>query len=473
MGKRMAIGVTAGALVLALGYETLDVFDVVPGPLTRDSAAREAVPEPGKTAVGPSVAPPAAPASPAALPALAGPQPDPAKVKAKIAAALKDPDLSTKVAIDVRDGMTGAVLAEQSQNDATTPASTTKLLTAWAVANTMDLDKPLTTKVVSGASPDAVTLVAGGDTALNPGKGDPNAVSGHAGLADLAAQVAGALKRAGRTSVTVDVDTSYAPGPLTAARWDPGVVAAGYTARIAQLGLSTERATDPATPTPTDPVGSTQQTFVKALAAQGITAKKGASKAAPKDAQELGRVESAPLVDVLGDALQASDNAMIESLARQAAFGKGIGGSTAEVTKFVENTLKQGGFNLAGVKLADTSGLSDGTTIPPRVLADVLLSGTTGKNKPYAETVSRLGVGGLNGTLHNRFEAKTNSSAAGLVRAKTGSLLGVASLAGTVVTKDNRLLVFAVISNGPQASPYVTRDAIDNIVADLASCGCN
>ncbi|WP_265443264.1 D-alanyl-D-alanine carboxypeptidase/D-alanyl-D-alanine endopeptidase [Flexivirga meconopsidis] len=473
MGKGMAIGLTAGALVLALGYETLDVFDVVPGPLTRDTATRQAVPAPGKSSVGPSVAPPAAPASPAALPKLAGAQPDPAKVKAKVAAALKDPDLSKKVGIDVRDGMTGAVLVAQNQNDAMTPASTTKLLSAWAIADTMDLDKPLTTRVVSAGASDVITLVAGGDTALNPGKGDPDAVNGHAGLADLAAQVAGKLKKDGRTSVIVNVDTSYAPGPLTAKHWDPDVVAAGYTARIAQLGLSTERATDSATPTPADPVGSTQQAFVKALAAQGITAKKGSGSAAPKGAQELGKVESAPLVDVLGDALQASDNAMIESLARQAAFTKGVGGSTDEVTKFVENTLKQGGFNIAGVKLADTSGLSDGTTIPPRVLADVLLSGTTGKNKAYAEVISRLGVGGLSGTLHNRFEAKTNSAAAGLVRAKTGSLLGVSSLAGTVVTKDGRVLVFAVISNGPQAAPYSTRDAVDDIVADLASCGCN
>jgi D-alanyl-D-alanine carboxypeptidase/D-alanyl-D-alanine-endopeptidase (penicillin-binding protein 4) len=375
----------------------------------------------------------------------------------------------------VVDGTTGAALVQQNQNAAMTPASTTKLLSAWVVANTMNLAKPLTTKVVGGSTGNHIVLVAGGDTALNPGKGDPDHVNGHAGLADLAAQVAKSLKASGEAgAVTVDVDTSYAPGPLTAKHWDPDVVAAGYTARIAQLGLSTERATDPATPTPADPVTSTQRAFVKALAAQGITATSGGNVTASKTARQLGKVESAPLLDVLGNALQASDNAMIESLTRQAAYLHGVGGSTADVTAYVEKTLKSAGFDTQGVKLADVSGLSDGTTIPARALTAVLLSGSSGKNKPFAQVLTRLSVGGYNGTLDNRFLQTTNDSAAGDVRAKTGSLTDVASLAGTVLTKDNRVLVFVVISNDAHSyGPYGTRAAIDNFVAALQKCGCS
>lgn len=472
MSKRVAV-VAAAVVVLAVGYETLDVYDVVPGPLTRSSAAAQPVPQPGKTRVGPSVAPPT-PATAAALHAADGPEQVPAKVRARVAAAMKAPDLAKKLAVQVLDGTTGRVLVQQNADKPMTPASTTKLLSAWVIANTMALDKPLTTKVVTGSSANSIVLVAGGDTALNPGKGEPDAVNGHAGLADLAAQVATALKTSGRTAVTVGVDTSYAPGPLTAKHWDPGVVAAGYTARIAQLGLSTERATDPARPTPADPVGSTLEAFVKDLATQGITAKAGPHVTAPPKATQLGAVQSAPLLDVLGDALQRSDNAMIESLARQAAYEHGVAGSTADVAAFVEKTLRHGGFDLAGVKLADMSGLSAGTTIPARMLADVLLSGTSGKNRPFAEVLTRLSVGGYNGTLDNRFLQPSNRSAAGDVRAKTGSLTDVASLAGTVVTEDDRVLVFAVISNAAVSwGPYGTRAAIDDFVADLQKCGCS
>ncbi|RNI21704.1 D-alanyl-D-alanine carboxypeptidase/D-alanyl-D-alanine-endopeptidase [Flexivirga caeni] len=472
MRKRIAVGASA-VVVLAVGYGALDVYDVVPGPLTRSAAATKPVPEPGRTSVGPSVAPPV-PASATPLQAADGPAQMPAKVQAQVAAAMKNPDLAKKLGAIVLDGQTGQVLLQHNPNTPMTPASTTKLLTAWVIANTMNLAKPLTTKVVSGSADNRIVLVAGGDTALNPGKGDPSQVNGHAGLADLAAQVATSLKKSGRTSVSVGVDTSYAPGPLTAKHWDPSVVAAGYTARIAQLGLSTQRASDPARPTPADPVASTLQAFVKDLAAQGIHATSGGTVTAPSGATELGQVESAPLLDVLGNALQLSDNAMIESLARQAAFAHGVGGSTADVTGFIESTLKKAGFNLAGVKLADACGLSDGTTIPPRLLAQLLLSGTDGKNKPFAQVLTRLSVGGYDGTLDNRFQLPGNASAAGDVRAKTGSLIGVASLAGTVITKDNRVLVFAVINNAALSwGPYGTRAAIDDFVAALQKCGCS
>lgn len=472
MRKRI-VAVAAAVVVLAVGYETLDVYDVVPGPLTLSSAAARPVPEPGKTSVGPSVAPPS-PAAATPLQAADGPEQVPAKVRAQVAAAMKQPDLAKKLAVEVVDGKTGEVLLQENADKPMIPASTTKLLTAWVVANTMDLSKPLTTKVVTGSSAGQIVLVAGGDTALNPGKGDPAVVNGHAGLADLAAQVAASLRKTGRTTVTVGVDTSYAPGPLTAKHWDPGVVAAGYAGRIAQLGLSTERATDPAHPLTSDPVGTTLRAFVKDLAAQGITAKFGPNVIAPAKATELGAVESSPLLDVLGNALQASDNAMIESLARQAAFLHGVGGSTADVAGFVEKTLRSKGFDLTGVKLADLSGLSDGTTIPARVLTAVLLSGTNGQNRPFAEVLTRLSVGGYNGTLDNRFLQPTNISAAGDVRAKTGSLTNVASLAGTVITKDDRVLVFAVINNAALSwGPYGTRASIDDFVAELQQCGCS
>jgi D-alanyl-D-alanine carboxypeptidase/D-alanyl-D-alanine-endopeptidase (penicillin-binding protein 4) len=56
------------------------------------------------------------------------------------------------------------------------------------------------------------------------------------------------------------------------------------------------------------------------------------------------------------------------------------------------------------------------------------------------------------------------------VRAKTGTLTGVSSLAGTVVDTDGRLLVFAWLSNG--TSPADSRPRLDALAAALRGCGC-
>ncbi len=57
-----------------------------------------------------------------------------------------------------------------------------------------------------------------------------------------------------------------------------------------------------------------------------------------------------------------------------------------------------------------------------------------------------------------------------MVRAKTGTLTGVTSLAGMVTDTDGRLLIFALMSNGP--SPAVSRPKLDTMAAELSRCGC-
>ncbi len=67
---------------------------------------------------------------------------------------------------------------------------------------------------------------------------------------------------------------------------------------------------------------------------------------------------------------------------------------------------------------------------------------------------------------------RTRRAAAGrgVVRAKTGTLTGVSSLAGVVTDADGRLLVFALMSNG--AGPGTVRPLLDAIAAELSRCGC-
>jgi D-alanyl-D-alanine carboxypeptidase/D-alanyl-D-alanine-endopeptidase (penicillin-binding protein 4) len=57
-----------------------------------------------------------------------------------------------------------------------------------------------------------------------------------------------------------------------------------------------------------------------------------------------------------------------------------------------------------------------------------------------------------------------------VVRAKTGTLTGVSSLAGVVTDADGRLLVFVLMSNGQ--SPSAVRPRLDALAATLSRCGC-
>jgi D-alanyl-D-alanine carboxypeptidase/D-alanyl-D-alanine-endopeptidase (penicillin-binding protein 4) len=76
-------------------------------------------------------------------------------------------------------------------------------------------------------------------------------------------------------------------------------------------------------------------------------------------------------------------------------------------------------------------------------------------------------VAGFTGTLSTRY----TDGAAGVVRAKTGTLTGVNALAGTVVDRDGRLLAFAFLA-ADTASRDPAQAALDRAATALAACGC-
>lgn len=508
MRRRSSFSVVIVGLVLAImGYGLLDSYGLAPGVLTRAGPPPTSVPTARGVAVtGARPGPLSHPQAPLDQVAVAAPVPTGPGLAASLHQALRDPHLGSSVGMTVRDAQTGRHLLDLGADKALTPASTTKLLTAAAVASTLDMSSTWMTKVVQGVTPHDIVLVAGGDSLLSPGAGDPHAVAGRAGLGDLAAQVSISLKGTrGAGPLRLSVDDRYAAGPAFAPGWPAGTISRGYTGAVAMLGLSTQRVVS-GRPSPHDPVAESARAFRTALAEHGITVNATIGRTpASSGAKQLGAVASAPIHDVLALALDGSDNALTEQLARQAAAKAGWPATFAAVASWVQTKVKELGVNTAGMRLVDSCGLSDGTRIPVRVLGDVVELAAGGHQPALRRILSQLPVAGLSGTLHDRFLAPQAAAGRGVARAKTGSLPGVSSLAGTVVDRDGRLLVFAVVvdnirpvapssaaratvaegadrgadrpgskgvSDNAWVAAHEARAAVDVLVTRLSQCGC-
>ncbi len=415
-----------------------------------------------------------------ALPALepGAPQPDESALVATLAPLLTAPALGASVGAGVVDATTGAVLYDADAATPRVPASTAKVLTAAAALHRLGPESVATTSVVAGDEPDHLVLVGGGDLLLAPGAGDPLSVTGHAGLDDLAAQVASARAAAGTTApVTLFLDDALtAGGPQTSPSWGATDVASGYVAPLTSLAVDVGRLTpDRYAWREADPSMAAAEVLATRLAERGVPVAglplRGTSVAG---AQVLASVASAPLREVAAQTLADSDNTLADLLARRVAAEAGVP-AAADGTLFassgdaVLDAVEDMGVDVGAATMVGGSGLGEGSSMAPAVLAGVLARASA--PKPPAglrPLLAALPVAGLDGTLAGRFPSPP---AAGVVRAKTGTLYGVSSLAGSVVDADGRQLVFAVIADqvpGRGTAP----GEVDAVVAALAACGC-
>jgi D-alanyl-D-alanine carboxypeptidase/D-alanyl-D-alanine-endopeptidase (penicillin-binding protein 4) len=127
------------------------------------------------------------------------------------------------------------------------------------------------------------------------------------------------------------------------------------------------------------------------------------------------------------------------------------------------------------ISLVDGSGLSPNDAIAPKTLIRVLaLAAGTPRLR---SAVTGLPVAGFTGTLSAGGSAfgGIGGTARGVVRAKTGNLATVASLAGLVYDRSGDLLLFAIMAPKVPGAAQLQQaaDAIDAAAAGLATCGCS
>ncbi|WP_248616770.1 D-alanyl-D-alanine carboxypeptidase/D-alanyl-D-alanine endopeptidase [Paraoerskovia marina] len=467
MGWGAKAGSTVAAVLLLTGvYLTLDAYDVVPGLLTTEPAPAPAAPfpdSPGAVAGEP----------PELVTVMLGedaPVPAAASVQSLVDDLADDDRLGTRVGVSVVDAASGETLGTHAPDASFVPASTQKLLTAVAALSTITPGTRFPT-TVEHAGDGLLVLRGGGDTLLAAGAGDPDAVNGHAGLGDLADQVAGELTLTGDTSVTLRVDDSLFTGPSVSPTWDPGFVTDGYASAVTALAVDGARLEDDEyAPRADDPSLAAGEIFAEALADRGITVDGDVKRATVEASPLVGAVQSAPVEDIVGYFLEHSDNSVTEAVGRLVALQAGREGSFDGATSAVTTAVERLGVDLTGAELVDCSGLGEGSDLSPTQLTDVVELITDPEQPRLRPAAVQMPIAGLTGTLDDRF---VGDPGAGVTRAKTGSLSNVRSLSGTTVTDDGRMLAFAVLADKiPDENAWGAPFIIDDFVDELASCGC-
>ncbi|MHC3391414.1 D-alanyl-D-alanine carboxypeptidase/D-alanyl-D-alanine endopeptidase [Streptomyces lavendulocolor] len=406
-------------------------------------------------------APAPAPSAPGVLTALAAPRakaapkpaaPAPAALAATLGPLLADPGLGPLRTASVVDVTTGRQVYGSGAGTPMTPASTIKIATSAAALTALGPDHRIATTTVADTGARRVTLVGGGDPTLS-----------RARLGALAADTARALRSRGTTAVTLTYDTSRYTGPE---RHPIGVNdnIAPVTALMTDEGRLNGSTAGPA-PRSTDPAGDTARTFAALLAEHGVsTGGPPAHARAPKKAVPLARTWSEPLSALVERALTHSDNDLAEALARQTALASGRPASFDGAGRAVAERLRELGVPIGGARFADGSGLDRRDRLSAALLTALLARAADPARPQLRPVLTGLPVGGFSGTLADRYP--DGSPGAGLVRAKTGTLTGVNTLAGTVVTADGRLLAFAFLA-GRTPSAAAAQPALDGLASAL------
>jgi D-alanyl-D-alanine carboxypeptidase/D-alanyl-D-alanine-endopeptidase (penicillin-binding protein 4) len=171
---------------------------------------------------------------------------------------------------------------------------------------------------------------------------------------------------------------------------------------------------------------------------------------------------SKPLSQQVQLLLKESVNLYGEAVFRLAS-SPGAGRTNDDAIEGVRQRLGSWGLPPDSLQVVDGSGLSRRDVVTAEALVTVL-------ERSFDETVmspwmSGLPIGGRDGTLENRYRG---TAAADNVRAKTGTMSNIRSLAGYVRSADGEPFAFAIIVNNFEGSGAQATAAIDAIVVSLA-----
>lgn len=187
------------------------------------------------------------------------------------------------------------------------------------------------------------------------------------------------------------------------------------------------------------------RSFANVLRGQGIRVDSTLAEGVlPSGAVRIGS-RSHLLEAVLQPMMKDSRNLYAEAMAyRLAASGGTRRASYAQARQYIRKLVGRLGLNAGEYKFADGSGLSLYNYVSAELMVS-LLRYAYQNPRIYSSLYPSLPIAGQDGTLEKRM---TDPVTRGRVRAKTGTLTGVSSLAGYCWTANNHLLCFCIINQG-------------------------
>lgn len=178
---------------------------------------------------------------------------------------------------------------------------------------------------------------------------------------------------------------------------------------------------------------------------------------------ELARHDSKPLKELITYMLKMSDNVIAGSIFKKIGElythrqGTWENGGTS-VSKILS---QRAALDIWRINLIDGSGLSRYNQVTPNQLLQVLNFAYHNNDTNY-QFISSLPVSGVDGTLKHRMR-----NLAWKVRAKTGTMQGIVSLAGYATSADKEPLAFVIMINGRNGSIWQYRELEDKVLMYL------
>lgn len=370
----------------------------------------------------------------------------------------------------VIDASSGRPLMERAADLPAETASVMKTITCAAALHVLGPDHRIETQVVRGTASGEVVLVGGGDVTLSrvPGNGETY-YTDPPRLEELARRTLAALGGVPPERIVLD-DSLFAGGEWRGDQWDeedrdPN----GDVPFISALQTDGDR-DDPASDDGargSDPTGRAGDAFAGFLGGKPEFSR----GVARQGAEVLASVASQSIEALVRECLKTSDNALAEALAKLSAIALGSGPGFDEVGEKLRDVLAEYGVPIDGVELLDGSGMSAGIRVPARTVVDLLRRAYL-REGALGMLDDRLTRSGPNGTMYEKRFVGENAVIGDALRAKTGYIGSVHSLAGVVRTVGGAELVFGIFAMGQQMPPDdPARTAIDDFTVRLHALG--
>lgn len=184
---------------------------------------------------------------------------------------------------------------------------------------------------------------------------------------------------------------------------------------------------------------------------------------APESLTLVGIHNSKPLRELIHEMLKKSDNVIAGAVFKKLGQlytrqpGSWENGSLA-VSQILS---RRAGVNISNMRILDGSGLSPDNLATPAQMMQVL--DFAFHHDPTSDDfISSLPIAGVDGTLKHRM-----GNIARKVNAKTGTISGVVSLAGYVMTRDKESLAFVIMVNSGKGLSWRYKTMEDKIVTAL------